>query len=175
MLIIALVVLVAVLLTCIPAAREKARRANCLSNLHCCTLAFAMYADEYQGRCPVDEHVTLMGSYRLLSNMVTSAKTMFCPSDPRPGARPEADYSKLTARNISYSYVPNLMMNDGRTNVVLWLDRVYATERGSGWPADGNHGNAGGNVAFTDGHVSFYTVLPSPLQDKDTNLVVLSP
>jgi len=134
-----------------------------------------MYADEYQGRCPVDEQVTLIGSYRLLSNFVTSARAFFCPSDMRPGARFEADYSKLTTQNVSYSYVPNLMCNNGRTNMILWLDRIYVTERGSKWPGDGNHGSAGGNVAFTDGHAAFFAKLPSALQDKDGNYVVLSP
>jgi len=169
------VILFAVVCGGLPAAREKARRANCLSNLHCCTLAFAMYADEYQGRCPVDEHVTLIGSYRLLSNFVTSARTYFCPSDMRPGARFQMDYAKLTTRNVSYSYVPNLMWNDGRTNMILWLDRIDTTERGSKWLADSNHGRAGGNVAFKDGHAGFFAELPCPLQDKDGNLVVLSP
>jgi hypothetical protein len=134
-----------------------------------------MYGEEYRGRCPVDEPATLIGSYRLLSNFVSSARTFFCPSDARPGARFESDYSKLTAQNISYSYVPNLMCNTDGSNTILWLDRIYTTERGSKWPADGNHGKAGGNVAFKDGHAGFFTELPCPLQDKDTNVVVLSP
>ena len=55
---------------------------------------------------------TLVGSMQLLSNTLTSAKTLYCPSDKRPGARAEADSKKLTSLNISYSYVPNLKWQD---------------------------------------------------------------
>jgi prepilin-type processing-associated H-X9-DG protein len=106
---------------------------------------------------------------------MTSARTLFCPSDTRPGAKFGADFTNLTPSNVSYSYVPNLLWNDGRTNVILWLDRIYTTEHGDRWPAGSNHGSAGGNVAFTDGHVDFFRELPVDLRDKDGNAIVLSP
>ena len=134
-----------------------------------------MYADSNDGKCPMDSaSPTLVGSMQLLSNTLTSAKTLYCPSDKLPGARPEADFRKLTALNISYSYVPNLKWQD-TPDSPLFLDRIYTTSKGSTWPSDGNHGNAGGNVGFNDGHVSWANSLPYALKDKDGKEVVLSP
>jgi prepilin-type processing-associated H-X9-DG protein len=154
--------------------REKARRANCLSNLKQLGMAIAMYADaDRLGRCPMDgDPPTLLGSLRLLTNQLGSAKVLSCPSDPR--ARPEADFAKLTTNNISYSYVPNLKWQDAPDSI-LALDRIYTTAKGSRWRVPGNHKDAGGNILFNDGHVSFQTSLPSDLRDKDGKAIVLSP
>lgn len=166
--------LIVLLIPALNNAREQARRANCLGNLKCCTLAFAMYADNYQDRCPVDKGVTLVGCFMLTSSTAGSPKIWLCPSDHRRGVGYAKDFTTLTEFNISYSYVPNLMWGGG-TNVILWLDRIYTTERGDKWPHNGNHGNTGGNVAFTDGHVGFFKELPENLRDKDGQPVVLSP
>ena len=168
-------VLAATLFAAMGWTREKMHRAMCLSNLHCCTLSFFMYADEFGGRFPVDEKLTLIGSFELLSNWATTARIYFCPSDSRPGARFSTSYSGLTTKNVSYSYVPNLLSHDDKTNVILWLDRIYTTERGTRWPRDGNHRDAGGNVAFTDVHTEFFAELPCDLRDKDGQSIVLSP
>lgn len=167
--------LVLVLIPALSDAREKARRANCLSRIHGLGFGVAMYADNYQGRSPVDKPTTLLGSFLLMSSTAGSPKILVCPSDSRTGAKPALNFGTLTALNISYSYIPNLLWDDGRTNMILWLDRIYTTERGGKWPRDGNHGSAGGNVAFTDGHIGFFKELPENLRDKDGRPVVLSP
>ncbi len=46
-------ILAAMLLPALNQAREKARRANCLSNLKQIGLGIAMYADSYNGRMPL--------------------------------------------------------------------------------------------------------------------------
>ena len=76
-------ILAAMLLPALNQAREKARRANCLSNLKQIGLGVAMYADNYNGRVPLDNNTTpnLGGSLNLLSNTITSAKIFTCPSD----------------------------------------------------------------------------------------------
>src|ERR1035438_6092423 len=76
-------ILAAMLLPALNQAREKARRANCLSNLKQIGLGIAMYADNYNGRIPLDNATTpnVGGSLNLLSNTVTSAKIYTCPSD----------------------------------------------------------------------------------------------
>jgi hypothetical protein len=159
--------------TVVPGVREKARRANCTSNLKQLGLAIAMYAENYNGRLPMDaENPTLVGCLRLLSNNVGSASILTCPSDWR--TRREMDFSKVTTNNISYSYVPNLIWKDHPDSIVA-LDRIYATEKGSKWPFTGNHKDSGGNVLFSDGTVRFVTTLPSALKDKDGKQVVLSP
>lgn len=156
-------------------SREKARRAVCMSNLKQLGLAIAMYADsDPQHRCPTDgEPSMLIGSMQLLSNIISTARILSCPSDSR--ARPEIDLSKLTARNISYSYVPNLIWNPDHADSIVALDRIYTTEKGGKWPFSGNHKDTGGNVLFGDGHARWVNSLPSALKDKDGKLVVLSP
>src|ERR1017187_918499 len=114
--------------------REKARRANCLSNLKQIGLGLAMYADNYNGRLPMDAaNPTLVGSIKLLSNIVTSAKIYRCPNDWR-SALPASTYDELTTSNISYSYVPNLIWQDQPDSIVA-LDRIYTTQQGSKWPS----------------------------------------
>jgi hypothetical protein len=117
---------------------------------------------------------TLVGSMQLLSNVLTTATVLYCPTDKRPGARAEADFKKLTALNISYSYVPNLTWQDSPDSPIF-LDRIYSTSKGSVWPSNGNHGDKGGFVGFNDGHASWANSLPYALKDKDGKEVVLSP
>ena len=112
---------------------------------------------------------------QLLSNVLSSAKVLYCPSDRRAGARPEADFKKLTTKNISYSYVPNLKWQGSMPDSIMALDRIYVTAAGSSWPTTGNHKDMGGNILFNDGHVDFCTNLPSALKDKDGKEIVLSP
>jgi prepilin-type processing-associated H-X9-DG protein len=153
------------------------RRVRCGLNLKQLGLAIAMYADLYDGRCPVDStNPTLIGSIQLLSNISSTAKFLYCPSDSRPGARVEPDFRKLTTNNISYSYVPNqIWSTNQKSGVIIALDRIYATEAGSLWQTNSNHKGQGGNILFNDGHVEFKTRLPSDLKDKDGNAIVLSP
>ena len=84
-------------------ARDQARRANCLSNVRALGLGFAMYADNYQGRCPVYKPRTLIGSFLLMSNTAGSPKVLICSCDSRPGVRAANNFGTLTTRNISYS------------------------------------------------------------------------
>jgi len=169
-------------------AREKSRRVGCESNLKQLGLAVNMYAEENQGRCPVDsEPPTLVGSWQLLGKYkyLTSAKVLLCPSDRR-GSWPAESFNVLTVTNISYSYVPDLIWQPANSNSVIALDRIYAATKGSRWPSDGNHhpapfwevdsgGVLGGNVLFCDGRVEFHNTLPSDLKDKDGIVRVLSP
>jgi type II secretory pathway pseudopilin PulG len=168
-------ILAAMLLPALNQARETARRAACMNNEKQILIAIAMYADDNGGRCPMDSaKPTLVGSLQLLSNVVPTAKILFCPSDSRFGARPEEDFRKLTRLNISYSYVPNLRWQDTPDSPVV-LDRIYSTGKGSAWENTGNHRSLGGDVGFIDGHVAWYHTLPCALKDKGGNEVVLSP
>ena len=65
-------ILAAMLLPALNQAREKARRANCLSNLKQIGLGIAMYSDSYNGRMPLTTFSSpLCSSFNLLSNIVT--------------------------------------------------------------------------------------------------------
>jgi Protein of unknown function (DUF1559) len=154
--------------------RSLARRANCTTNLKQVGIAMAMYADLYHQRLPMDQpEATLVGSLQLLSNFVGSATILACPMDSR--VKPRTDFAGLTSRNISYSYVPNLIWQNGATNTIVALDRIYTTAAGSAWPSDGNHGANGGNVLFNSSYVQFFKRLPSAVRDKDGKEIVLSP
>lgn len=173
---IVVVVIVAFVWPSPPHARHGAERAKCLSNLKQISLAIEMYAESYGGRCPADSaNPTLVGSMQLLSNRLSSAEVFHYPEDRRRSARAEADFKKLTTKNISYSYVPNLIWDEAATNSIVALDRTDSTSAGSFWPAAGNHKQAGGNVLFMDGHVQFCTTLPCALKDKNGKEIVLSP
>ena len=134
-----------------------------------------MYADaDSHHRCPTDgDPPTLVGSLRLLSNVVSSAKILHCPSDWN---RAEIDFGfdKLMTTNVSYSYVPNLIWHDQPDSIVA-LDRINNTTEGSRWTPTGNHHDTGGNILFSDGRVVWTTALPSALKDKDGKQIVLSP
>ena len=166
-------ILAAMLLPALNQAREKARRANCLSNLKQIGLGIAMYADNYNGRVPLDNtaaSANLGGSFNLLSNTVTSAKIYTCPSDS--GRKLTASYPLSTSTagnlNISYAYCPFIIWQD-QPDSILALDRMgtptastYYT-KGSKWAATGvspivgpaPHKDAGGNVLYNDGHVQW--------------------
>jgi len=53
-------------------ARENAREANCMSNVHGIGFGCAMYADAHGGRLP--------RSFEDLSNVITSTRIYICPS-----------------------------------------------------------------------------------------------
>ena len=166
-------ILAAMLLPALNQAREKARRANCLSNLKQIGLGIAMYADNYNGRVPCDNSAAtanLGASLNLLSNTVTSAKIYTCPSDS--GRKLTASYPLDTStsgnKQISYAYCPFIIWQD-QPDSILALDRMaspttstYYTKAckwlvsgGSSVGGPAPHKDSGGNVLYNDGHVSW--------------------
>lgn len=168
--------LAALLLPALNASKEKARKVTCVTNLKQLGLAMAMYADSYQGRCPVDStNATLVGSMQLLSNVLSTARILHCPNDPRLSVVGATNLRELNTGNISYSYVPNQIFAATNADVIIALDRIQSTVAGSPWPKNGNHKGQGGNVLFGNGHVSWASALPSALKDGNGKEVVLSP
>lgn len=173
-------ILAAMLLPALNQAREKARRANCLSNLKQIGLGIAMYADNYNGRMPQGDPNTvkvdkLSDCYNLLSNIVTSAKVFACPSDSYVKINTGFPLTNkaLTAANcnISYSYSYGLFWQDQPDSIIA-LDQMGSTmttllhKKGAKWeststPPIGPHKDSGGNVLFNDGHVSWQNALPA--------------
>ena len=139
-------ILAAMLLPALSAAREKGRRAVCLSNLKQLALGIAMYSDSYGKAMPVGTMAstapssvpmsgampwggpaaatpTLSGSYNLLSNVVTSARIFVCPSDA--AAKPSLSYplGSGSGTNFSFSYCIGLIWQDQPDSIVAF-DRV---------------------------------------------------
>jgi prepilin-type N-terminal cleavage/methylation domain-containing protein len=133
-------ILAAMLLPALNQAREKARRANCLSNLKQIGLGIAMYADNYNGRIPLDSTYTpgtpgnIGYSFDLLSNTITSAKIFTCPSDSATKISSTYPLSSAHAAssgnpNISYAYCPYIIWQD-QPDSVLALDRMNTAMTG---------------------------------------------
>lgn len=183
-------ILAAMLLPALNQAREKARRANCLSNLKQIGLGIAMYSDSYNGRIPSDSSTTpnLGNSLNLLSNVITSAKIFTCPSDSSRHltATYPLDTTDNTVgshnTNISYAYCPFIIWQD-QPDSILALDRMaLATTsytKGAKWQSTGTgngapspHKDSGGNVLYNDGHVAWNNSLSAVVGTNSTPAVI---
>jgi prepilin-type N-terminal cleavage/methylation domain-containing protein/prepilin-type processing-associated H-X9-DG protein len=184
-------ILAAMLLPALNQAREKARRANCLSNLKQIGLGIAMYSDSYNGRMPqapsyggsANSTPSLCPSFNLLSNIVTSAKIFACPSDSaikaQIGFPLTNNLPSSTPNGVSYTYCVGLFWQDQPDSIIA-LDRMGAAVTSGGytvgarWVASGSatpvapHKDQGGNVLFNDGHVAWENSLPFTCGTNDT-------
>jgi prepilin-type N-terminal cleavage/methylation domain-containing protein/prepilin-type processing-associated H-X9-DG protein len=180
-------ILAAMLLPALNTAREKARRANCLSNLKQIGLGIALYADQYGGRAPVDNTTPTIYSLALLSNVVTSAKLFACPSDVAKASSTYPGASPGFARtNCSYAYCPGLIWQD-QPDSILALDLMgntgsFTTDGANAnyginkqWDTSSPHKTAGGNALFNDGHVSFLTKLQCNIGANAGSITVACP
>jgi len=181
-------ILAAMLLPALNSAREKARRANCMSNLKQVGLGIAMYSDSYNGRMPEAPpsgggagSISLCASFNLLSNIVTSAKIFACPSDNAAKAQTTFPLTNNSPGTLacSYTYCVGLFWQDQPDSIIA-LDRMGAVASGGSytlgarWQGSGNktpiapHKDQGGNILFNDGHVAWENSLPFTCGTNDT-------
>jgi type II secretory pathway pseudopilin PulG len=155
-------ILAGLLLPAIAAARERARRAACLSNLAQFGKALSMYAMDNNEQFPVC--LTNCGT------AVQNPKLFKCPSDHRTAAGTMGEVAKNGGEegqdggvHCSYSYVQNLRASSPATAMVACdkngtsgnVDIATASCEGK---FGGNHAGDGGNCLFIDGAVQWRNV-----------------
>src|ERR1041385_6013498 len=127
-------ILAAMLLPALNQAREKARKANCTSNLKQIGLAIARYADLYNQKVPMSGATTVTSQkiFNLLSNTVQSTRIFICPSDSRGGVKAATDFStsNFGSLNCSYSISHNLTWQDVAADSIIAIERVGTTANG---------------------------------------------
>ncbi len=122
-----LVILPALLLPAVSAARDKARQVQCISNLRQISLAATMYSMDNQGRFPPD--------LQSLTQYAAEPQLFVCPATRhRPGALDQVD------QWADYILVPNRKATDSG-------DTVLAFSKPDCYPG------RGGTIVFVDGHV----------------------
>ncbi len=168
--------LAALLMPALGRAREKARRAGCLNNLHQIGLSLHIYADDFRDRFPtcgaVDNTQDCAGQgvgglaqfARVLvkKSYLAGTRSFICPSDQFDGlgspVRAAASADVIAWDNLSYFYVSKLDRLHPQFYMIL-ADESWQSEGGAGITPDvdgtDNHGAEGRHVLHTDGHVEW--------------------
>ncbi len=167
-------ILAAMLLPALNAAREKARIANCQSNVRQVGLSIAMYSDLYSENCPSEGAASVPSdNYNLLTNVTSSGKVFACPSDSSKTAKAAfKNGDALASGNLSYGYARGLKWQEAPDSILAFDRTPLTSSKGSGWDAASPHKEKGGNQLFLDGHVEFK---PTVIQDLKAPEVDLSP
>ena len=153
-------ILAGMLLPAVSSARERARRASCMSNLSQIGKALVMYSMDNDERFP-------RNFYQLGGEYITQPRVFICKSATSkwgPGRSVNSTY--LTATNCAYALVVELadtsdMSASADANSMVACDKSGikgATTVGLTWgtgPTDfgGNHAKKGGNLLYADGSV----------------------
>ncbi len=165
-------ILAAMLLPALSQARERARAAQCISNLKQIGLAFHFYLEDYDGWFPSFDDFAPSPAQRFwfdkINNYVKNQKLFKCPSNK---------YHAWGTDRLSYGY--NVQMGyynvSGTTStqrvrlsrikrpagIILCADtfaEAYSTSNAyldRTWIPVGIRHNQGGNILFVDGHVEW--------------------
>ena len=159
-------------------ATDKAVRTKCTVTLKQVALGFALWANEHEGRLPMEmpvsaggsrEHAlagNLISNYIVVANQIGDPRVLICPFDKQ--RRPAQTFAKLATPNVSYflnvdaRYANQAHVlagdRDITTNGKLVLPGLLALPDPSvvGW-ANVLHKD-GGNVALVDASVHQVTV-----------------
>ncbi len=154
-------ILAGMLLPALNAAREKARRISCTSNLKQIGLAIKQYAIDYQDRMPAYGGADGLEMLRK-NDFLTDYGVYICPSTTHSKGKNNVPLSNTTDTNgdvtsanvasTSYAFAGGMM--EGASGVYGNADSGIAADR-TDVPTKkwGNHSNYG-NILFHDGHVS---------------------
>lgn len=159
--------LIGLLMPALTAAREQARRTKCLANLRTLGQAMVMYANRYKDWLPDSNPADTVNDYdatnavlvALNRDYVRAPAVFHCPSDtdPAPTAIETADYTLPNSARVSYDFYSIWWAPRGGPKVTRIKDAPIAWDLDGGRPLirRQNHGVAGGNVVFNDGHAEW--------------------
>ncbi len=158
-------ILAGMLLPAVSSARERARRASCMSNLSQIGKALVMYSMDNDERFP-------SRFYQLGDEYITQPRVFICKSaTAKWGPAKAVNLSDMTATNCAYALTTKLV--DGTVmsasvdaNTMVACDKSAAagtTTVGLDWgtqPTDfgGNHAGKGGNLLYVDGSAVWINV-----------------
>jgi prepilin-type N-terminal cleavage/methylation domain-containing protein len=160
-------VLMGLLLPSLSRAREAARRTKCLANLRTLGQAMNMYADSSRGWLPNMNPAFSVNEYNATNEVLVAlnreyvrAPAVFhCPSDtdPEPELIETADYKLPNSARVSYDFYSVWWQPEFGPKIVRVKDAPLAWDLDGGRPLIRyqNHGRAGGNVVYSDGHADW--------------------
>jgi prepilin-type N-terminal cleavage/methylation domain-containing protein/prepilin-type processing-associated H-X9-DG protein len=127
-------ILAGMLLPALNAAREKARRISCASNLKQIGLAVRMYSQEYNEKYPAPA-VAAITAYEMLRSggYLENTKIYTCPTTTHSSNVTQVTFT-------SYQYAPGITEASS-------VDSAISMDK------DSDHGKFG-NILFVDGHIS---------------------
>src|SRR5439155_21495929 len=134
-------ILAAMLLPALSGAKLRALRASCVNNLRETGLAFHNFANDHNGKLPMQVPARDGGSaesahaaglnlvpafrhFQTLSNELVAPKMLLCPTDTR---LPAAKFASLSDANVSYFV--NVNAEHGKASAVLAGDRNLTDDR----------------------------------------------
>ncbi len=132
-------ILAAMLLPALAAAKRKAQRINCISNLKEDALAFKMWAGDNSDRYPMAVNTALQGAGHLttmflqMTNELSTPKILYCPADSMNNHIVTNVWNTLSDINISYFVCDDV--GEPYPQAILMGDHNVGTVTGSGVPA----------------------------------------
>jgi prepilin-type processing-associated H-X9-DG protein len=174
----ALVILAALFLPALAAAKRKSSRINCISNVKQIGIGFRIWEGDHGDKYPMAVSVTNGGAmelvaagnvavcFRVMSNELSTPKILLCPDDSyRTYATnfstgfSDANISYFVNQNAAEIYPQMILDGDDNLQIdgklvqpgilTLWANSHI------GWTKDRHHGQ--GNIGFADGHADQVT------------------
>ena len=134
-------ILAAMLLPALAAAKRKAQRINCISNLKEVALAFKMWAGDNGDRYPMAVNTQLQGGGKLvglylnMTNELSTPKILYCPADTMGSHIVTNVWNTLDDINLSYFVCVDA--GEPYPQAILMGDHNLGSAAGTGQPATG--------------------------------------
>lgn len=149
-------ILAGLLMPALAGARERARRAVCMSNMRQMVLCLKMYAGDSREMFPSVAGGIFINSIGSYYGSNVDANVLLCPSyaaSSNISVGVGSSISNATADKISYALAVDVSEASAPSSILI------AEKNGGGKPSATsfgmNHKGDGGNVGFVDGHVEW--------------------